>query len=154
MTWHEKIALMSTQNLTTFWTLKFHNFVPKLSLSLKYLQIIQHTMENVMQVTNFYSLHRGWDKWNNVKGCSLCTSFSCWVTNCVINYHIAGKFGGDNVWRIYFFRAFGKKVWQMNRLDCFSLVNYGWSTKRFPHQTFLLYSTSIQFMTVNYSYTS
>ena len=33
-----------------------------------------------------------------------------------IVYCIAGKFGGQNVWRIYSFQAFGgKKVWRMNR---------------------------------------
>ena len=53
----------------------------------------------------------------------------------VFIYRIAGKFGGQNVWRIYSFQAFGgKKVWRMNRsakglsmvttnLDGFSLAN-------------------------------
>jgi len=27
----------------------------------------------------------------------------------LLEYHIAGKFGGDEVWRIYSFQAFGKK---------------------------------------------
>ena len=26
-----------------------------------------------------------------------------------INYHTAGKLGGENVWQIYFFQAFGEK---------------------------------------------
>ena len=34
----------------------------------------------------------------------------------ISTYRIAGKFGGQNVWRIYYFQTFGKKkVWQMNR---------------------------------------
>ena len=51
-------------------------------------------------------------------------------------YHIAGKFGRGKVLRIDSFRAFGEKVWQINRLanrllivstnlDCFSLANHG-----------------------------
>ena len=34
-----------------FSTLKFHNFVPKHSLSLKLLQLVQNTMGNLMQFT-------------------------------------------------------------------------------------------------------
>ena len=69
-------------------------------------------------------------------------------------YRIAGKFGGQNVWRIYSFQAFGgKKVWRMNRsakglsmvttnLDGFSLANcrrFAKFTKLSPRQTFPLY---------------
>ena len=49
-------------------------------------------------------------------------------------YHIARKFGRENVWQIYSFQMLGKKVWRMNRsakgllivttnLDGFSLAN-------------------------------
>ena len=55
-------------------------------------------------------------------------------------YHIVGKFGGENVWRIYFFRVFGGKVWWMKRLpnrllivntnlNEFSLANHRWFAK-------------------------
>ena len=44
VTWHEIIGLMCTQNLTTFWTLKFHNFVIKHSISKKRLVLVQQTM--------------------------------------------------------------------------------------------------------------
>ena len=66
-------------------------------------------------------------------------------------YRIAGKFGGQNVWRIYSFQAFGrKKVWRVNRpakglsmvttnLDGFSLANRRRFAKLSPRQTFPLY---------------
>ena len=70
-------------------------------------------------------------------------------------YCIVGKFSEDNVWRIYSFQAFGKKVWRMNRsakgllivttnLDGFSLVNRRLFTKfakLSTCQTFPLYGT-------------
>jgi len=31
------------------------------------------------------------------------------ILNLDLNYHIAGKFGGDKVWQIYSFHAFGEK---------------------------------------------
>ena len=72
----------------------------------------------------------------------------------VHSYRIAGKFGGQNVWRIYYFQTFGgKKVWLMNRsaielsmvtinLDGFSLANrtrFAKFAKLSPRQTFPLY---------------
>ena len=71
-----------------------------------------------------------------------------------MSYRIAGKFGGQNVWRIYSFQAFGeKKVWRINRsakglsmvttnLDGFSLANrirFAKFAKLSPRQTFPLY---------------
>ena len=51
MTRHEKIGLMCTYNLTTFWNLKFHNSVLKHSVSLKLLLLVKQTMGNFMQFT-------------------------------------------------------------------------------------------------------
>ena len=76
----------------------------------------------------------------------------CYMVTTLIMYRIAGKLGGMNVWRIYSFQAFGKKVWQMNRsangllivttsFDDFSLANhrqFAEFTKLSTHQTFLL----------------
>ena len=31
------------------------------------------------------------------------------IANEFVTYRIAGKFGGQNVWRIYSFQAFGRK---------------------------------------------
>ena len=39
-----------------FSTLKFHNFVPKHSLSLKLLQLVHNTMGNVMQFTELINI--------------------------------------------------------------------------------------------------
>ena len=47
------VGLMCTYNLTTCWTLKFHNCVLKHNLSMKPFQLLQHTMENLMQFTEF-----------------------------------------------------------------------------------------------------
>ena len=56
VTWYEKIGLMCTQKLTTFWTLKFHNSVVKCNLSINLLQLLKHTMENFMQFTELVYL--------------------------------------------------------------------------------------------------
>ena len=37
-------GLMCTLNLTIFWTLKFHNIVPKHILTVKIWQLVQYTM--------------------------------------------------------------------------------------------------------------
>ena len=42
-------------------------------------------------------------------------------------YHIAWKFGGDNVWRKWMDKGFGEKAWQMNRsAKWYLLVIYCW----------------------------
>jgi len=64
-----------------------------------------------------------------------------------LNYRIARKFGGEKVWQIYLFWAFGKKVWQISQkviivsrnLDGFSLVNKEWFVEfvKLSHYTVL-----------------
>ena len=48
----ENRTYMRTQNLMTL-ILKFHNFVPKHSSSIKILQSVQHAMGNLEQFTEY-----------------------------------------------------------------------------------------------------
>ena len=65
--------------------------------------------------------------------------------------HIAGTFGRGKVWWIYFLQAFGKTIWQINRLAKkllithsnldYSLTHHGWFASTFPCQTYPLYGS-------------
>ena len=86
--------------------------------------------------------------------CLICVFF--WVLSLHIHiYHIAGKFGGKNIWQIYSFQVFGRKKFGgwidqpkgyiiVTTMDDFSLANhrrFAKFTKLSPHQTFPLYGT-------------
>ena len=53
MTRYEKTVLMCMQNLTTFLTLNFNIFLSKHNVSMKLLLIVQLTMRNTLQFTEF-----------------------------------------------------------------------------------------------------